>query len=68
MRYSSLEIYSLPFYVYWLYNIYVCYIRKIYLKRQKEKIFLIENIQLIFLEDKGRIKQKVENCQERINI
>ena len=59
MRYSSLEIYSLPFYVYWLYNIYVCYIRKIYLKRQKEKIFLIENIQLIFLEDKGKIEQKV---------
>ena len=49
-------------------KIYICYILKIYLKRQKEKIFLIENIQLIFLEDKGRIKQKVENCQERINL
>ena len=67
MKYSSLEIYSLPFYVYFK-NLYVCYIRKIYLKRQKEKIFLIENIQLIFLEDKGRIKQKVENCQEMINL
>ena len=58
MKYSSLEIYSLPFYVYFK-NLYVCCIRKIYLKRQKEKIFLIENIQLIFLEDKGKIEQKV---------
>ncbi len=36
MKYSSLEIYSLPFYVYFK-NLYVCHIRKIYLKRQKAK-------------------------------
>ena len=58
MKYSSLEIYSLPFYVYFK-NLYVCYNRKIYLKKQREKIFLIENIQLIFSEDKGKIEQKV---------
>ena len=70
MKYSSLEIYSLPFYVYFK-NLYVCYIRKIYLiyifAILIQLIFdiylkiyiLIENIQLIFSEDKGKIEQKV---------